>query len=200
ASTLNFAPTYHPDGETIAFSRNTNQGTSIYTYNLAADCCLQRLTVGGLFDNLSPTYSPDGRRLAHVSTRIGFPQIYVMESDGTGQELFAPFEYGVSGSSNGPEWSPDGLYLTFHRDVSRTPQVFIMEVATRVVKQLSSTARNYDPSWAPDSRHLAFVSTRTGSQQVWIIDSETGRVRQLTRLGEARLPAWSPRLPERTNQ
>ena len=197
---LNFAPAFSPDGRTLAFSRAGDQGTDIYTYNLADDCCLQRLTVGGFSDNLSPTFSPDGQRIAHVSNRPGTTQIYVMASDGTGQELFAPFDYGVSGSSHAPEWSPDGLNVAFDRDVARVPQIFVMEVATRTVRQLTSLGRNYDPTWAPDGRHLGFVSTRTGSQQVWIIDMETGGVRQLTRLGEARLPAWSPRIPERVNQ
>jgi TolB protein len=190
----NFTPVYAPDGETIAFSRATNEGTDVYTYNLAAQCCLQRLTVGRLYDNLSPTFSPDGRRIAFISNRPGLTQVYVMGADGTGQELFAPFEWGVTGSSNAPEWSPDGRYITFHREVERSPQIFVMDVATQTVRQLTSAGRNYDPTWAPDNRHVAFVSERTGSRQVWIIDIETGRVRQLTRLGEARLPSWSPRI------
>ena len=64
--------------------------------------------MGRYADNLSPTYAPDGRRIAFVSTRAGLPQIYVMAADGTDQELLAPFDYGVTGSSNAPEWSPDG--------------------------------------------------------------------------------------------
>jgi len=192
----NFTPEYSPDGRSIAFSRATSDGTHVYTYNLVDDCCLQRLTVGRLYDNLSPTFSPDGRRIAFVSTRSGIAQIYVMGADGTGQELFAPFDYGVTGSSNAPEWSPDGAYVAFHREIDRSPQIFVMETATRTVRQLTNLNRNSDPSWAPDSRHLAFVSERTGSRQVWIIDIRTGKVRQLTRLGEARLPSWSPRIIE----
>jgi TolB protein len=196
---LNFAAAFSPDGRFVAFSRSGEDGTDVYTYNLAQDCCLQRLTVGRFSDNLSPTFSPDGRRIAFVSTRVGLPQIYVMSADGTGQELFAPFDYGVTGSSNAPEWSPDGTQIAFHRDVAGSPQVFLMDVRSRDVKQLTSAGRNEDPTWAPDGRHLAFVSNRTGSRQVWVIDTETGRVRQLTTIGGARLPAWSPHIPEQAN-
>jgi TolB protein len=127
---------------------------------------------------------------------VGGQQIYVMSADGTGQELFAPFDYGVTGNSNAPEWSPDGLQVAFHRDVMGSPQIFLMDVRSRVVRQLTSYGRNEDPTWAADARHLAFISSRTGRRQVWIIDVESGRVRQLTTVGDARLPAWSPRIQE----
>lgn len=193
---LDFTPAFAPDGRTLAFSRATEDGTDIYTVNIKDNCCLQRLTVGRFSDNLSPTYSPDGQRIAFVSTRAGLPQIYVMAADGTDQQLFAPFDYGVTGSSNAPEWSPDGLSVAFHRDVAGTLQVFVLDARTRTVRQLTSVGRNEDPTWAPDSRHLAFVSDRSGDRQLWIIDLDTGRIRPLLQQSGARLPAWSPRLPE----
>lgn len=191
---LNYAPAFAPNGRTLLFTRSGEDGTDIFSYDIASDCCLQRLTVGRFADNLSPTMSPDGGRIAFVSTRAGLPQIYVMASDGTGQELFAPFDYGVTGSSNAPEWSADGASIAFHRDVGGSLQIFVMDVAGRTVRQLTSAGRNEDPTWAPDGRHLAFVSSRTGSRQLWVIDLETGRIRQLTRGAETRLPAWSPRI------
>jgi len=197
ASQLNFTPAYSPDGRTLAFARTDQEGgTDIYAVNVADNCCLRRLTVGRFADNLSPTYAPDGRRIAFVSTRPGTPQIYVMSSDGTDQELLAPYDYGATGASNAPEWSPDGAAVAFHRDIDRTQQIFILEVVSRRFKQLTSSGRNSDPTWAPDGRHLAFISDRSGRGQVWIIDTETGRIRQLPLPGEARLPHWSRRLGE----
>ncbi len=193
---LDFTPAFSPDGKTLAFSRALEEGTDIYTVNMRDNCCTQRLTVGRFSDNLSPTYSPDGQRIAFVSTRSGLPQIYVMAADGTDQQLFAPFDYGVTGASNAPEWSPDGRSVAFHREVAGTLQIFVLDARTRVVRQLTSVGRNEDPSWAPDSRHLAFVSDRSGYRQLWIIDIETGRIRPLLQQSGARLPAWSPRLPE----
>jgi TolB protein len=196
---LDFTPAFSPDAQTLAFSRATEEGTDLYTINLKDNCCLRRLTVGRFSDNLSPTFSPDGQRIAFVSTRPGLPQIYVMAPDGTDQQLFAPFDYGVTGSSNAPEWSPDGQSVAFHRDVAGTLQVFVLDVRTRTVRQLTSVGRNEDPTWAPDSRHLAFVSDRSGYRQLWIIDLDTGRIRPLLQQSGARLPAWSPRLPEATS-
>ncbi|TFG46061.1 MAG: hypothetical protein E4H41_03360 [Gemmatimonadales bacterium] len=194
-SQLNITPAFSPDGRTLAFARTDQQGgTDIYAVNVVDQCCLRRLTVGRFADNLSPTYAPDGRRIAFVSTRPGTPQIYAMSSDGTDQELLAPYDYGATGASNAPEWSPDGASVAFHRDIDRSPQVFILEVGSRRFKQLTSSGRNSDPTWAPDGRHLAFVSDRSGRQQVWIIDTETGRIRQIGLFGQVRLPHWSRRL------
>jgi TolB protein len=193
---LDFTPAFSPDGQTMAFSRAIEEGTDIYTINIKNNCCLRRLTVGRYFDNLSPTFSPDGQRIAFVSTNPGLPQIYVMAADGTDRQLFAPFDYNVTGASNAPEWSPDGLSVAFHRDVAGTLQVFVLDVRTRTVRQLTSVGRNEDPTWAPDSRHLAFVSDRSGYRQLWIIDLDTGRIRPLLQVSGARLPAWSPRLSE----
>jgi len=191
---LNITPTFSPDGRLVAYAHSDENGTDIYLANVADRCCAQRLTVGRFADNLSPTFSPDGRRIAFVSTRAGPPQVYVMATDGTDQELLAPFDYGATGSSNAPEWSPDGANVVFHREVAGSPQLFVVDVSGRRVRQLTSAGRNEDPTWGPDGRHITFVSDRSGIRQLWVIDVETGRVRQLKTPGAARLPAWSRRL------
>ncbi|HTS89460.1 MAG TPA: hypothetical protein VMG41_13290 [Gemmatimonadales bacterium] len=191
---LNITPAFSPDGRVVAYAHSGEEGTDIYTADVVQNCCVQRLTVGRFADNLSPTFAPDGRRMAFVSTRAGQPQIYVMGADGTDQELLAPFDYGATGPSNAPEWSPDGANVAFHRDVDGGRQIFLVDVASRRVRQLTSSGRNEDPTWAPDGRHLAFVSDRSGQRQLWVVDAITGRIRQLTFIGQVRLPAWSRRL------
>ena len=195
---LNITPAFSPDGRTLAFAHSDERGTDIYTANVVERCCAQRLTVGRFADNLSPTFSPDGRRIAFISTRAGPTQLYVMAADGTDQELLAPFDFGVTGSSNAPEWSPDGASVVFHREVSGSPQIFVVDVSGRRVRQLTSSGRNEDPTWAPDGRHVAFISDRSGRRQIWILDMETGRVRQVMTPGAARLPSWSRRLGRTT--
>jgi TolB protein len=184
---------FAPDGTHLAYAHSDEKGTDIFVATLGQRTA-QRLTVGRFADNLSPTYSPDGRRIAFISTRAGPPQLYVMGADGTDQELLAPFDFGVTGPSYAPEWSPDGGSVVFHREVSGTPQVFVLTVAGQKLRQITSQGRNEDATWAPDGRHLCFVSDRSGARQLWVIDAETGRNRQLPTPGWARLPAWSRRL------
>ena len=196
---LNITPVFSPDGRKLAFAQGTEAGTDLYLSESPRGRweeagAPQRLTAGRFADNLSPAFSPDGSRIAFISTRARTPQLYIMNADGTGQELLARFDFGATGTTSAPSWSPDGALIAFHRDVGGVPQVFVLDVASRAVRQLTGSSRNEDPSWAPDGRHLVFVSSRTGTRELWVIDVETGRLRQLTRVGNARLPAWSPRL------
>lgn len=187
----NITPVFSPEGRYVVFAQSGEAGTNLFRVNVAELCCVERLTAGPFADNLSPAYSPEGRRLAFVSTRAGAPQIYEMAADGTQQELLVPFDYGATGSSNAPDWSPDGAYVAFHRETQRTPQVWVYDVGRRVSRQLTSSGRNEDPSWGPDGRHIVFVSDRAGVGQLFVMDFDTGRIRQIRTPGPARLPAWS---------
>lgn len=191
---LNITPAFAPDGRRIAFAQSTETGTDLWLAEVSGGSEPQRLTAGRFHDNLSPTFSPDGSRIAFISTRAGSPQLYVMNADGTGQEVLARFDFGATGTTSAPAWSPEGQLIAFHRDVGGSPQIFVLDVASRAVRQLTGSGRNEDPAWAPDGRHLVFVSSRAGGRELWVVDLETGRLRQLTHLGGARLPAWSPRL------
>ncbi len=191
ATKQNITPAFSPDGRSLLYAGMSEAGTALYVLNAQDLCCVERLTTGRFAENFSPAYSPDGRRVVFVSTRAGGQQIYSMAADGTDQELLVPFDYGETGNSNAPEWSPDGTSIAFHREVNRAPQVWIFDLAARRPRQLTSSGRNEDPSWGPDSRHLVFVSDRTGRRQLFVVDTETNRVRQIMTPSSARLPAWS---------
>lgn len=195
ATTVNLTPAVSPDGRRLAFARQVGRAYAIHQASLADLCCVERLTPGRFAENLSPTYSPDGRRIAFVSSRAGAPQIYAMSADGTDQELLVPYDYGASGASFAPDWSPDGNAVALHRQLGGGFQVMVFDLTTDRVRQVTSEGRNEDPSWAPDGRHIVFVSDRTGRQQLHVIDLETARVRVLRTPAAALLPAWSRRLP-----
>ena len=57
--------------------------TDLYVMN--ADGRLQRRLTRAPRDNSAPAWSPDGRKIAFLSTRDGNPEIYVMNTDGTEQ-------------------------------------------------------------------------------------------------------------------
>src|SRR6266496_1047441 len=192
------SPAWGQDGRRFSYMEFWQGHGRLFVQDVASGKRTPVATTGQALD-FTPAFSPDAKTLAFSRATEEGTDIYtvnVMAADGTDSQLFAPFDYGATGSSNAPEWSPDGQAVAFHRDVGGTLQVFVLDVRTRTVRQLTSVGRNEDPTWAPDSRHMAFVSDRSGYRQLWIIDLETGRIRPLLQKSGARLPAWSPRLPE----
>src|SRR2546422_277261 len=55
----------------------------------------------------SPSFSPDGRRIAFVTRLSGVPQAWVVGSDGGWPDQVTAFDDPVGGLS----WSPDGAWL-----------------------------------------------------------------------------------------
>src|SRR5678815_1741914 len=68
---------FSPDGRRIAYSMAQGEGAQLFVAD-AGGGNPQPLTDTPYFINSSPTWSPDGKRLAFVSNRAGTPQIYVL--------------------------------------------------------------------------------------------------------------------------
>jgi TolB protein len=191
-----YGATFSPDGKTLAFSHDPGTGADIESTDISKMCCAHLLTQHGrLADNVSPAYSPDGRRIAFVSQRTGTTEIWVMDDDGTDARQLVPssFDGGTHPlMTYSPAWSPDGSKLMFARDTRvGGRQLYTMAVGGGSVIQQTSAGRNEDASWAPDSRHVVFKSSRGGGEQLWILDVESTALRQLTSHGGAQYPAWS---------
>jgi len=118
--------------------------------------------VGRFSDNLSPTFSPDGQRMAFVSTRRVCRRFYVMAADGTDQQLFRTIRLWCDGSFPTRRSGRPTAIGGISPGRAGTLQVFVLDVRTRTVRQLTSVGRNEDPTWAPDSRHLALCIRPVG--------------------------------------
>ncbi len=192
-------PTYHPNGRELTFGLIGVNRTGIFSYDWDADCCLTHLQ-GGRWEDLSPTYSPDGSRIAFQSNRLGtnIPQVYVMEADGGEADLISPYVYGTSGYYTSPDWSPTDNRVAFHGRIERYGryQILVAEVEDRGARvlQLTADGNNEDPSWAPDGRHLVFAGERNYGFGLFVVDAATGRIRAIATGIRPRNPDWSPHL------
>jgi TolB protein len=192
-------PTYHPNGREIVFGIMGTNRTGIFSYDWERDCCMTHLQ-GGRYEDLSPTFSPDGQRIAFNSNRLGtnVPQIYVMEADGGDAELISPYVYGTSGYYTSPDWSPIDNRVAFHGRIERygSYQILVAEVEGRRARilQLTGEGDNQDPSWAPDGRHLVFAGERRWGFGLFVVDAATGRIRAIVAGILPRNPDWSPAL------
>ncbi len=188
---LNITPVYGPGGKDVVYASGGDVPADLVV--AGTDGGPARPLGKGGFENTSPSYSPDGMRLAFVSPRPLTPQIYAMNADGTKVKLLTPFAKGKRSYRTSPDWSPSGDAVAYEQQ-NGDFQVWMIALKSGKMTRLTSVAENEDPSWAPDGRHMAITSTRGGTREIWVLDTKTARFRQVTRAAGARLSAWSPPL------
>ena len=155
---------------------------------------MRTITQSRRYENLSPTFSPDGGRIAFVSDRLGEPAVYVMDVNGGEPRIVSDYTYGRRGYSTSPDWSPSGPWIAYSSRVNGVPQIVVVGADGRGARLLTDRGRNEDPSWAPDGRHLVFASPDREGGGLFVLDTVTGKVRRLVGGRGFGLPAWSPAL------
>lgn len=140
-----------------------------------------------------PSLSPDGTRIAYCSIRESlYSQIYLVNSDGTGDHKVTNFN---TGDACGPVWSHDGKKLAFYAFAlthpNRNPEVWVMDSDGSNQKKV--TDHGLDPSWSPDDKHIVFASKRDGIFQIYVMNADGSNVRRLTsHNSEDSNPVWAP--------
>jgi TolB protein len=88
---------------------------------------------------------------------------------------------GFKGLNQAPVWSPDGRKLALVLSKDGSPDVYVMDIATRKLKRITRhRAIDTEPVWTPDGKSLIFTSDRSGSPQIYRIDLAGGRPQRLT--------------------
>ncbi len=152
----------------------------------------------GTWDDIDPSISPDGSRLAFASSREGFWDIYILDiSTGKTTRFTDTPEF-----DGAPAWSPDGQWLVYESytdtlstlptqgatlseatttQITATPPVTVtvpnLEILIRpadgsqpAIRLTNDPAADYAPVWSPAGRQIAYVSNRTGENEVWLAD------------------------------
>jgi dipeptidyl aminopeptidase/acylaminoacyl peptidase len=119
--------------------------------------------------DISPQFSPDGKRIAFESDRDGYPEIWVAASDGSGAAQLTTLKSPRSGS---PRWSPDGKQIVFDSLASGNNDIWMVGSEGGPARHLTTEPSNdARPSFSRDGRWIYFRSDRSGSQQIWKIPS-----------------------------
>jgi TolB protein len=195
-NTLYLTPIFSPDGNSVIYSREGENGSDLFSVSINGGGPPHQLTAGRGTVNTNPTMSPDGRRIAFVSGRLGRPELYIMDSDGTNVNVLTDYDFSEKNYRSDPDWSPDGRLVAYQERLNDRFQIRTIPVRGGTPKQLTSEGENEQPSWAPDARHLVLTSTRSGVRQLWVLDTESSRFRQLTKSAGSRLSSWSPRIAQ----
>lgn len=167
----------------IAYISSTGTG-KVQNYQLFvadADGFNPQAVVGSPEPLMSPSWTPDGQKLAYVSFEKGNSSIYV-QNVATGQRELVSSGRGINGA---PAFSPDGRYLAMTLSVSGNPEIYIRDLASGQKTQLTQHwAIDTEPAWAPDSRSLYFTSDRGGKPQIYKVPVTGGNPSRVTMEGE----------------
>ena len=149
----------------------------------------ERLTNHPTYD-FDPDWSPDGKKIAFVSTRIGIGfKIYVMDADGKN-----PIRLTGELSEKQPDWSPDGQKIAFtvlpdKEDL--VPHIAVMDADGN--NRVRHEDHAMEPSWSPDGQAIAFVSWRHGGNEIYMIGADRQGLKRVTRdLEPKNRPSFSP--------
>jgi Tol biopolymer transport system component len=189
--TLRFFSTalaWSADESRIAFPASAGGQDALYIQEVSSGKIAARLKFG-LDAIYSPTFSPDGKRIAFVGLHGGLSQLYEADADGSNLKQLLSSRYAV----RDPVWSPDGRTIAYATDEGSATDVShlifgplrlaLYDVATGHVTVLpNQTGKNINPQWTPDGASLLFVSDRDGISNLYRMDLASGQVTRLSHL------------------
>lgn len=133
-------------------------------------------------DKMRPELSPDGKKVAFESNRLGFWDLWTCEIEkGDCDQITS-----LHGTAGRARWSPNGRYIAFEFHPNEHSEIYMVEVPGGIPHLLPTIpgADNLSPSWSHDGKWLYFASKRgTEAFQIWKIPMQGGAPVQLTRHG-----------------
>ena len=187
-----------PDSGLIAFYSDRDGNTEIYVMN--ADGSEQRRVTNDAGADDSPAISPDGSRIAFLTSRHDpdpqFPnlkyELYIVDVDGSHRQRLTS----TDAAEDHPAWSPDGERISFDADYDGDGWAEIYTIApdgSGLTRLTDNSANDQFADWSPDGTQIAFTSDRNGNWDLFVMDANGDNQLPVTASPNWELfPAWSP--------
>lgn len=142
-----------------------------------------------------PFPSPDGKKIVYDMVISGAEQIFIMNSDGTGQTQIThdPWDHDT------PSWSPDGKKIAFTATSKSRDIIYVMNVDGTAQERITDDSHNYiHPNWSADSKRLIFCSNddlhppKKNESEIYVFDMASRTMSVLISGGTNTYPSWSP--------
>ena len=145
-----------------------SQLTSTYRLMLAdSDGANEKILLSSSEPIISPSWSPDGKRVAYVSFETGTAKVFIQEIASGKREAVLSKETQISS----PSWSPDGKYLSLTLYQDGNAEIYILRLRDRTLTRMTNQfAIDTESSWSPKGNKILFTSGRSGSPQIYELD------------------------------
>jgi TolB protein len=131
---------------------------------------------------LSPSWSPDGKKIAYVSFESGNSNIYVQDITTGSRQLVESHRKGINGA---PAWSPDGSKLAVALSYVGNLELFVLDLASHQETRLTnSLSIDTEPVWTPDGKSIYFTSDRSGRPQIYQVAASGGSPQRVSFQGQ----------------
>ena len=140
---------------------------------------------------ISPSWSPDGKKVAYVSFEDRKPVIYVHEL-ATGRRIALSNQ---KGNNSAPAWSPDGRKLAISLSKDGNTQIYSINADGTGLQRLTrGNTIDTEPQYSADGRNIYFTSDRGGNPQIYRMSAEGEQAEGVRRVTYKQGFVTSPRI------